>query len=144
MRVKLCEKCPYTPVDLADHYEANAALHLCARCDSDPPRNGKNRGLSELRERFWTLTPREQQVMALLCSRYELKKIAEKLGASTHTIRVHRSRINSKLGAQSVTDLMRISDKLGSVPQKPVIACSAECKTKRLHMTLHSQSGGQP
>jgi hypothetical protein len=34
MRVKLCARCPYTPRDVATHYEAEAALHLCARCDS--------------------------------------------------------------------------------------------------------------
>ena len=33
MRVKLCAACPYTPRDLADHYDPTAALHLCAACD---------------------------------------------------------------------------------------------------------------
>ena len=35
MRVKLCARCPYMPQDLADHYDAGAALHLCARCDGE-------------------------------------------------------------------------------------------------------------
>ena len=33
MRVKLCARCPYTPQDLASHYDSEAALHLCAKCD---------------------------------------------------------------------------------------------------------------
>ena len=33
MRVKLCARCPYAPRDLADHYDPEATLHLCARCD---------------------------------------------------------------------------------------------------------------
>jgi len=33
MRVKLCAACPYTPRDLADHYDPAAALHLCVACD---------------------------------------------------------------------------------------------------------------
>jgi hypothetical protein len=33
MRVKLCERCPYTPCDLADHYDPEAARHLCTTCD---------------------------------------------------------------------------------------------------------------
>jgi hypothetical protein len=33
MRVKLCARCPYTPRDLADHYDPEAALHVCAKCD---------------------------------------------------------------------------------------------------------------
>jgi hypothetical protein len=34
MRVKLCARCPYTPRDLADYYDANSGSHLCFRCDS--------------------------------------------------------------------------------------------------------------
>ena len=34
MRVKLCPRCPYTPRDLSGHYDPEAALHLCAKCDS--------------------------------------------------------------------------------------------------------------
>jgi hypothetical protein len=34
MRVKLCARCPYTPRDLAGHYDAEATLHVCAKCDS--------------------------------------------------------------------------------------------------------------
>jgi hypothetical protein len=33
MRVKLCARCPYTPQDLAGHYDPEAALHACAKCD---------------------------------------------------------------------------------------------------------------
>ena len=35
MRVKLCGRCPYTPYDLADHYDPLAALHACAKCDNE-------------------------------------------------------------------------------------------------------------
>jgi hypothetical protein len=33
MRVKLCSRCPYTPRDLAGHYDPEAAVHVCAKCD---------------------------------------------------------------------------------------------------------------
>jgi hypothetical protein len=33
MRVKLCARCPYTPADLAGHYDPEAELHACAKCD---------------------------------------------------------------------------------------------------------------
>jgi len=36
MQVKLCARCPCTPRDLADHYDSQAALHLCAMCDYGP------------------------------------------------------------------------------------------------------------
>jgi hypothetical protein len=35
MRVKLCARCPYTPQDLTGHYDPDAALHVCARCDGE-------------------------------------------------------------------------------------------------------------
>jgi hypothetical protein len=33
MRVKLCAQCPYTPRDLAGHYDPKGLLHACAKCD---------------------------------------------------------------------------------------------------------------
>jgi hypothetical protein len=33
MRVKLCARCPYTPRDLAGHYDPKGLLHACAKCD---------------------------------------------------------------------------------------------------------------
>lgn len=36
MRVKLCARCPYAPRDFAGHYDAEATLHVCAKCDSTP------------------------------------------------------------------------------------------------------------
>ncbi|MEA2914608.1 MAG: hypothetical protein QOJ15_6689 [Bradyrhizobium sp.] len=35
MRVKLCARCPYTPQDLTGHYDPEAALHVCAKCDGE-------------------------------------------------------------------------------------------------------------
>ncbi len=34
MRVKLCARCPYTPRDLAHHYDPEAALYACLKCDN--------------------------------------------------------------------------------------------------------------
>jgi len=34
MRVKLCSRCPYAPRDLAGHYDPEAAIHVCAKCDA--------------------------------------------------------------------------------------------------------------
>ncbi len=33
MRVRPCERCPYTPRDLAGHYDPAGVLHVCAKCD---------------------------------------------------------------------------------------------------------------
>ena len=34
MRVRVCNRCPYTPRDLAGHYDAEAVLYACAKCDA--------------------------------------------------------------------------------------------------------------
>jgi hypothetical protein len=36
MTVKPCSVCPYSPRDLAGHYDPEAAAHVCARCDEKP------------------------------------------------------------------------------------------------------------
>lgn len=51
MRVKLCSRCPYTPRDLAGHYDPEGVLHACAMCDGrqseasadHPPRKAHRR-----------------------------------------------------------------------------------------------------
>jgi hypothetical protein len=43
MRVKLCARCPYTPCDLAGHYDPEAALHACAQCDGEQQYLGETR-----------------------------------------------------------------------------------------------------
>ena len=66
-----------------------------------------------LRTRFESLTSREREIMALLSAGREVKEIAGQIGICTHTARVHRNRVMSKIGARSIADLVRISDKLG-------------------------------
>jgi hypothetical protein len=39
MRVKLCSRCPYTPRDLAGHYDPEGDLHVCAKCDAEQGAN---------------------------------------------------------------------------------------------------------
>jgi hypothetical protein len=39
MRVKLCARCPYTPRDLAGHYDPKGPLHVCAKCDGQHEAN---------------------------------------------------------------------------------------------------------
>jgi hypothetical protein len=35
MRVRICPRCPYTPRDLAGHYDPEGVLHVCAKCDGE-------------------------------------------------------------------------------------------------------------
>jgi len=64
----------------------------------------------ELRQRYDSLTPREQQVMALVASGLMNKQVAYKLSISEVTVKVHRGNAMRKLEAGSVARLARIAE----------------------------------
>ena len=63
--------------------------------------------------RLATLTPREQEVFALVALGNPNKRIAAELGTTEKTIKVHRGRVMQKLGADSVVDLVRLAQQVG-------------------------------
>ena len=60
-----------------------------------------------------TLSPREREVMGLVADGRANKQIAAELGVSLVTVKVHRGHVMHKMLAQSVADLVRMSDQLG-------------------------------
>jgi two-component system response regulator FixJ len=61
----------------------------------------------EIQARLVTLTPREQQVLALVIEGRSSKRIADILGDISHkTVEVHRARIMRKMRAESVANLV--------------------------------------
>ena len=71
-----------------------------------------------LSQRLALLTPRERQVFELVAAGRLNKQVAAELGTAEKTVKVHRARVMSKLGARSVVDLARIADRL-QVPSAP-------------------------
>lgn len=70
--------------------------------------------LSELQQRFETLSPREREVMALVCSGKMNKQIAAELQISEITVKVHRGRVMRKMRADSLPELVRLADRLAA------------------------------
>ena len=69
--------------------------------------------LAALRERYDSLTPREQEVMGLVVSGLLNKQIAATLGVSEVTVKVHRGQIMQKMQADSLANLVRMAEQLG-------------------------------
>lgn len=65
-----------------------------------------------LHKRWECLTPREREVMERLVRGRGNKEIARELGRSAVTIKTHRRHILDKLGANNLTDLVRMSERL--------------------------------
>jgi FixJ family two-component response regulator len=68
---------------------------------------------SELKARFETLTPREQEVMAKVTGGLLNKQVAAEIGVSEITVKVHRGNVTRKMGAKSFAELVRMADALG-------------------------------
>jgi len=66
-----------------------------------------------LRERLESLTPREREVLPLVVSGLLNKQVAAELGTTEATVKVHRSQLMKKMGADSLPELVRIAEKIG-------------------------------
>ena len=69
--------------------------------------------IRETRFRFEALSPREQDVMALVTAGLMNKQVAAQINVSEVTVKFHRHNVMKKLGAKSFADLVRIADSLG-------------------------------
>ena len=69
--------------------------------------------LGDLRRRYHSLTAREREVMAHVVTGMLNKQVAQELGTTEKTIKVHRGHIMQKMGVKSFADLVRAAEKLG-------------------------------
>ena len=82
--------------------------------EKDRERRERKKEVTDLKERFNSLTPREQEVISMVVSGMLNKQIADQLGTAENTVKVHRSRAMEKMRAQSVAELVKMIGKLES------------------------------
>ena len=80
--------------------------------DRDQDRREAHSKTRGLRDRYNALSPREQQVMGLVCAGLMNKQAAAEIGISEITVKVHRHNVMKKLGAKSLPELVRMADLL--------------------------------
>ena len=96
---------PFRDQDLLD-----AIQHALER---DRAAREQREEIQKLRRRFESLTQREREVMGLVVTGLLNKQIAAELGTSETTIKIHRHQVMEKMAANSLAELVRMSDRLG-------------------------------
>jgi FixJ family two-component response regulator len=96
---------PFRDQDLLDAIQQALGRDRAARLHS--------KEIAELRERFDVLTSREREVMSLVVAGSLNKQIGFELGISEITVKIHRGRVMNKMGAQSLAELVRMTERLG-------------------------------
>jgi FixJ family two-component response regulator len=81
-----------------------------AAIERDRQRRTADDNASQVRQRFETLTPREQRVMMLVTTGKMNKQVAGELGVSEITAKIHRGAAMRKMGARTLADLVRMAD----------------------------------
>ncbi|HKD05101.1 MAG TPA: LuxR C-terminal-related transcriptional regulator [Bryobacteraceae bacterium] len=93
-----------------DSAQRNEAIETDGLKDLHTPQGVQ---LARLAENYARLTRRERQVLPFVVAGRLSKQIAAELGTSDVTIRVHSGQIMRKMRAQSLAELIRMTDRLG-------------------------------
>jgi FixJ family two-component response regulator len=72
-----------------------------------------NKAIDTIRQRFYTLTEREREVLQYVAQGLPNKQIASLLGLVEQTVKVHRSRVMAKMRTESLAQLVLVAERLG-------------------------------
>jgi FixJ family two-component response regulator len=78
--------------------------------DRDRARRAADTNVSQVRDRFETLSAREREVMMLVTAGKLNKQIAGDLGISEITVKIHRGAAMRKMGARTLVELVRMAE----------------------------------
>ena len=92
-----------------DHQLLDAIRRAIVADQLERPRRAE---LAELRRRYGSLTPREREVMTMVVAGLLNKQAAARIGTSEITVKIHRAHIMRKMCADSVADLVRMTERL--------------------------------
>jgi FixJ family two-component response regulator len=67
--------------------------------------------INEIEARLATLTPREYEVFILVATGLANKQVADELGLSEKTVKIHRGHVMHKMEARTFADLVRMAEK---------------------------------
>jgi two-component system, LuxR family, response regulator FixJ len=98
----------------ADIILNSASAALDRRTDKTEP----NPAAAEAETRLALLTPREREVLEGLLAGLPNKSIAYDLAISPRTVEIHRARVMDKMGARSLSELVRLSLAAGMQPRQ--------------------------
>jgi FixJ family two-component response regulator len=85
---------------------------VIAAIERDRERRSTEYDLFQLKERFDTLSPREQEVMWHVTAGKMNKQVASDLGVSEITVKIHRGAAMHKMSAKTYAELVRMADAL--------------------------------
>jgi FixJ family two-component response regulator len=85
---------------------------ITAAIERDRQRREIDQASADVRTRFASLSPREQQVMTLVTAGKMNKQVAFDLGLSEITVKTYRGAVMEKMAARSFADLVRMADAL--------------------------------
>jgi FixJ family two-component response regulator len=83
---------------------------VMAAIERDRERRTVEGDISQLQQRFGTLSARELQVMQLVTAGKMNKQVANDLGISEITVKIHRGAAMRKMGAKTLADLVRMAE----------------------------------
>jgi FixJ family two-component response regulator len=86
---------------------------IAVALDRDRTRRAAEAASRDLKDRFASLSPREQQVMGLVAAGKMNKQVAGDLGLSEVTVKIHRGSAMRKMRARTLADLVRMAEALG-------------------------------